>query len=275
MCPHEEKVTAWLLGDLSPQEHQEMSRHLEGCAACRAVRGEIEATVILLRRGLEKDRQVSLPSGAPRPRPAVLDRFQMAVWGRRAALFVISCGALFTLVAVFQSYRGGQSVGPVTHITFRRETGEPLPELLPAPEGINEPTPDLADFKPELPAEAMGADTRLHEPSLPTQIPEMPHLPTLRKAPDILLTKKNEVAAPWSVAGSTDKRRKGMPEGYEEHQNKGVLYGSRLTYPYGTFLVRPFVMGAVKPDENSQTNMLSITNDQSSGSIGMPTSGRR
>ena len=57
MCPHEEKITAWLLGDLPPSAQDEMTRHLERCAACRAARDELEGVLVPLRHGLERDRR--------------------------------------------------------------------------------------------------------------------------------------------------------------------------------------------------------------------------
>ena len=56
MCPHEEKVTAWLLGDLPPGEAQAMTRHLEACAECRAVRDDCAGVLAPLQSALAKDR---------------------------------------------------------------------------------------------------------------------------------------------------------------------------------------------------------------------------
>jgi len=141
MCPYEEKLTAWLLGDLPPEEHQALTRHLAGCDACRAAKEELAHVLTPLRSGLAKDRNLQI---APKP-IVVPPRRSFAAWLwhspheslKRAAILVASFGTLFALFSsVYQTaQRERVPAGDVTSIEFRKASDEaPLPALQPLAE---------------------------------------------------------------------------------------------------------------------------------------------
>lgn len=188
MCPHEEKLTAWLLGDLSPEEHEAMTRHLEGCDACRAVRDELSRVLSPLRSGLAKDRTWRVAAGTAAPcRPPLW----AWLWRRphegltRAALLAVSFGTLFALVsAVYQNaQRERAPAGAITHIEFRKRDEAPAPALEPMPDAAR------ADASPEsLAEEAARSVTAISverepvpAPALPAPEPRMPELKRLRR----------------------------------------------------------------------------------------------
>ena len=175
MCPYEEKLTAWLLGDLSPAEQETLTRHLATCATCRAARDELAAVLAPLQSGLAKDQRLRPP--APRPRHWTASLLH-APWLRAAALFLVSCSAFFLLIGLY--YRQvtttrKEPVGPVTTITFYK--GEPPPEVLeqPAP-----PPAEEADIQP-LVFDARVPPARLAEvtaPAVPAHDIYLPHFLT-------------------------------------------------------------------------------------------------
>jgi len=161
MCPYEEKLTAWLLGDLCPEEQEALTRHLPTCASCRAMRDELAAVLAPLDSGLAKDKRLFPRPSAPRRLPA---RLFHAPWVRAAALFVVSFGTLFALFGLMYNAATRKApVGPVTTFTFLK------PDLPPEP---------LEPLAP--PAEAAGAQPMTFEPSvfLPlianVNVPEIP-----------------------------------------------------------------------------------------------------
>jgi len=137
MCPYEEKLTAWLLGDLSSEDAHEMALHLETCASCRSVRDELSHVLKPLRSGLEKDRAL----GLVRPRnPAPLRAF-FALWLtpqaglKRVAALALFLGALVALIGV--TYVGSRHAAPgadVTYVSFLKPNEVPPPTLAPAEE---------------------------------------------------------------------------------------------------------------------------------------------
>jgi hypothetical protein len=186
MCPHEEKLTAWLLGDLPPEEHEAMTRHLEGCDACRAVRDDLSRVLSPLRSGLAKDRTWRVAAGTAAPcRPPLW----AWLWRRpheglkRAALLAVSFGTLFALVsAVYQNaQRERAPAGAITHIEFRKRDEAPAPALEPMPAAAS------ADASPErLAEEAARSVTAISverepvpAPALPAPEPRMPELKRL------------------------------------------------------------------------------------------------
>ncbi len=188
MCPYEEKLTAWLLGDLPPEEQQAMTRHLQACDTCRKVRDELTHVLTPLRSGLEKDRHLRVePHPTPctgcreSPRPFWYIRYERL---RRAALFALSFGALFAGVSVVYRQTAGQHPNDenVTHITFHRKEA-PAPALAPAMGAAKAPPTakdDLADFKPEA-VHPEAAAPAVVAPALPAPEPMMPKLRRLVK----------------------------------------------------------------------------------------------
>ena len=67
----EERITAYLLGDATPEQAEQIRRHLDECASCRALAQELQSTLDLLRDAL----------AAESPAPARLDP------ARREAVF--------------------------------------------------------------------------------------------------------------------------------------------------------------------------------------------
>ena len=175
MCPHEEKITAWLLGDLPPEEQRKMTRHLESCAECRAAQTALSRIVEPLRSGLEKDKHIAA-TGTARPHPAPQRWRPQQAWLRRAALFAASFGTLFALINIVYRQAGvdRRHEGPVTHITFRKEE-PPAPSLAPVPApqasakeelSLLEGSPSAALTPPAAPA--------VMPPAAPAAEPKMP-----------------------------------------------------------------------------------------------------
>ncbi|MCL1921313.1 MAG: zf-HC2 domain-containing protein [Kiritimatiellaeota bacterium] len=176
MCPHEEKLTAWLLGDLSPEAQKAVARHLTACAACRATHDELAAVLTPLQGGLAKDRRLAVPPPAAKPPRQWAAAFLHAPWLRAAALLLVSFGALFTLLSLYyqQATTRKEPVGPVTTITFhkREQPPEPLNPLAPpADETIAQPL--VFDANVPLPqiAAVIVPDIPLREISLPSFLP--------------------------------------------------------------------------------------------------------
>ncbi len=175
MCPFEEKLTAWLLGDLSPGEQQDVTRHLDGCASCRAACEELSRVLTPLRSGLDKDRDLNIPADIVRcgtaARPSrwawLLHRPHEGL--KRAAILALSFGTLFALVSVVHHRPQPASNDPnaVTYISFLRSNEEPAPTLAPA----TEPKGAASDMP--IPAES-PAPERIALPAAPVDLPELP-----------------------------------------------------------------------------------------------------
>lgn len=150
MCPYEDKLTAWLLGDLSPQEHEAVTRHLAACAECRNARDELAAVLTPLRTGLAKDRRL-FRDGDAAARPSAAGRAARhltallhAPWLRAAAIVLISFGALFALISLHYHHATSrmEPVGPVTTFTFHKREQPPEPlETLPQPIAAHDTLP--------------------------------------------------------------------------------------------------------------------------------------
>ena len=209
MCPHEEKLTAWILGDLSPEEHQALTCHLETCASCRSVRDELSCVLTPLRSGLEKDRQLRI---APQPAKAPPRSTFRTLWStpheglRRAAILTLSFGTLFTIISlVYQgSQRKPHDPNAVTHITFLRDDGKPAPALAP-----------LADLKSEASKDALTESARRSEEfsvdpapvAMPATPSPEPHAPAFRRlvkadAASEAIRKDSADAAPAAAAAA-------------------------------------------------------------------------
>ena len=187
MCPYEEKLTAWLLGDLSPDERQDVTRHLEGCAACRAACEELSRVLTPLRSGLEKDRHLNVPeesdvsvcSGAVRRSADSPASTRPTFWSRlsstpheglkRVAILALSFGTLFTLVSVVRHRPQRISGDPnaVTYLSYLQPKEEPDPTLAPAaePQGAASDRPILAESP---------AQERIALPAAPVVLPDQP-----------------------------------------------------------------------------------------------------
>ena len=184
MCPHEEKLTAWLLGDLAPEEHQALTRHLETCGSCRSVSEELAGVLTPLRSGLAKDRNLRV---AQRPPQAPQRRACGDLWStpheglKRAALLALSFGSLFALLSIVyqKAQRTPHDASAVTHLTFYRTDEAPAPALTP----VAEP-PGAAADKDSL-AEAVPRSETFTTPPAPVAVPATPapepHAPAFRR----------------------------------------------------------------------------------------------
>ena len=187
MCPYEEKVTAWLLGDLSPEEQRDVTSHLDGCAACRAVCAELSRVLTPLRSGLEKDCRLIVPvesdgavcSGHVRRSAGSPGSTGPTFWSRlssapheglkRATLLALSFGSLFALISVVlnRPQRTPGDPNAVTYLSYLQPKEEPAPALALAAD----PKADATD-KPGL-AES-PAPEGLALPTAPVVLPELP-----------------------------------------------------------------------------------------------------
>ena len=159
MCPFEERVTAWLLKDLSSEEMQAMTRHLEVCAECRAVRDDCADVLTPLRSALMKDHVAAAVTAAAARRATGSrkdGRGTMREWFRVAAIFMASFGVLGALLAIahWRTKQGMGVDGNVTHITFLKGDNTAIPSL--------DALPD--ESKPAPPALAGLPEGRLFEP---------------------------------------------------------------------------------------------------------------
>lgn len=151
MCPHEEKLTAWLLGDLPPGEREAFARHLASCDGCRRAQEELSRVLTPLRSGLEKDRAWQAPGQkAPRSgREESPDEAEQAdrprhwawLWSpneglKRVAVLALSFGTLFGMIGVvYQSlHPAPRTAGGVTYVSFLQEKEAPAPALVTDPE---------------------------------------------------------------------------------------------------------------------------------------------
>lgn len=176
MCPHEEKMTAWLLGDLPPEEQREMTRHLESCAECRAARAALSRIIAPLRSGLEKDKRIGVPGPVAAPVTPQMRWRPRQAWLRRAALFAASFGTLFAFINIVyrQAGVGRRDEGTVTHITFRKEE-PPAPSLapVPAPQAPDKEEISLLEGSPSA-ALTPPAAPAVIPPAAPAAEPKMP-----------------------------------------------------------------------------------------------------
>ncbi len=263
MCPHEEKLTAWLLGDLPSLEQDEMTRHVERCAECREVRDELASVLAPLRHGLEKDRTIMpiMPGMVQHKRcGAVQPRVSLQRWLSRAALFALSCGALFALVSALQTKRNERDGGVVTHMTFQREPESP-PELSPVCENIAEESAPLADFNPEFPADASRNKERMTVPPLPSAAPGMPRLPVLMKGRGaVVADQKDDVPQHASPAAEMASQRESADKKSGRYEPRKREAG-RIPDPPASLVIKPIMLGSVAPDSLASTNSVpSATN---------------
>ena len=188
MCPHEEKLTAWLLGDLPPAEREAMTRHVTGCEACRDAAEELSRVLIPLRSGLAKDSRLRIE---PRATAAIPRRTAWAwLWHspheglKRAALLALSFGTLFALIStLYQSaQREAAPVGDVTNIEFKKRADDVVPALEPlaAPKD-----PEAAAVLLPQDAGQLAKPLAVESKAVPYPTPPAaaPSMPALRRLP--------------------------------------------------------------------------------------------
>ncbi len=240
MCPHEEKLTAWLLGDLPAGEQQGMACHIKACAACQHVLDELSPVLTPLRSGLEKDHRLQI---APRrtcvPEPRVPYRLWPAGYGwlRRAALFAVAFGTLFALISTVyrETSRDRHSDGQVTHITFQREEPPP-PTLAPMTKALPAAKSALAEFKTDAVHPAPPAPIVV-PPGMPEREPNVPKLRRLVVSP----RKETEAeAAPPAVAGAAAPAH--SQSGAKRQRDKAVP--PAITRPPANLQIKPISLAA-------------------------------
>lgn|GEM_PF-5858351 len=195
MCPYEERLTAWLLGDLSRNEQEAVARHLDSCETCRALRDELTDVLTPLQSGLAKDRHLS-PDRKRVPPGHWLSRvgawtFNRAPWLRAAALILVSIGALFALMSLYyrETCARAVPVGPVTTFTFYKpeQPPEPLEPLKPLVAAKADELPPLVfDAHVSLPLSA-----GIVVPDIPTHDFYFPHFYTF--APILMWSPSNSL----------------------------------------------------------------------------------
>lgn len=140
-CPYEEKLTSWLLGDLSPQEQDEVTCHVFVCEACKKECEALRSVLFPLRSALHKDQGLFKER---KPRRWAQGVFT-APWLRQAAILLLSCSIVCLVMTLYYYQLTRQTAvdGPVTHITFGKRE-EPPPPLEPLPMPANTGTDLLA-----------------------------------------------------------------------------------------------------------------------------------
>jgi hypothetical protein len=266
MCPHEEKVTAWLLGDLPPRERQAMTSHLASCEACRAVRDELGGVLSALRSGLAKDGGRA-PDAARRAQD-VRRREWWAGWLRHAALLAVSFGTLFSVLAAVYLLTG-RARAPrdevVTHMTFHPAGALAVPPLAPLPEppAAEPPLIDMGDFTADAHA-ATGWNMTVDTPVPPVGIPLSPRLFGLVDPADVAATERiiamkarPGAAPPLKLTDITKTRKQGAPFRDDARADPE---------PSGDARVGPVTLAAAPPDGGAtntpaSTNNAALTNN--------------
>ena len=253
MCPHEEKVTAWLLGDLPPGERKAMAGHLEACAACRAVRDELGGVLSALRSGLAKDggRAPSVPRG-------MRAKEEWDEWTRRAALLAVSFGTLFSVLAAAYLLAGRARASRnevVTHITFRSAGELAVPALTSVPEPLiaDAPLVDMGDFKTEAHI-APGGNRTIDMPALPDGIPEAPRFFGLIESADAV---RRIVAEAQPDAGAPGLTAAGKAKKPARRSRDGEW---AIPAPPGNVRVRPVTLAGAGPVNDGVATNAASTN---------------
>lgn len=205
MCPHEEKLTAWLLGDLPPDEQDGMTRHLDACASCRALRDDLERVVVPLRSALSKDQKAQIGEQPPHFAPSAAKRFPRSpfrAFVERAALAAVSFGAFFGLLSLVYQSASRRVVPPpesLTHIEFRKASDEPAAtplQFIPTPAAT---PPAAAPAAAAFDREIERGNTEIAMPNRPVPYPQPPPpeliSPPLRRLRETALAEKAETVA--------------------------------------------------------------------------------
>jgi len=185
MCPHEEKLTAWLLGDLPPDEQDAMTRHLETCATCRALRDDLAHVLDPLRSGLSKDRSLCManrPSSSAKPAPKhSFPRLPLRETAMRAALVAVSFGTLFALISLVYrtaSRRTPPSEEQLTRIEFKKAVDESAVTPL-------RPLPPVAAVEQTAEHDLAYGNAAVNMPNRPVPYPQPPaaepNMPPLKR----------------------------------------------------------------------------------------------
>ena len=270
MCPHEEKVTAWLLGDLPPEEAQAMTRHLATCAECRAVRDNCADVLTPLRSAFIREQAAAAAAAAAALRstakPAAVRRGTPREWLRRAALFAASLGTLGVLLAVAQwrTGRGTDADGNITHITLLRSDGKGAPPLDALPAPAAEPPPALAGLPEGRLLETDGKAAEEIGTGGSPAVAKPQRFRSLLKSDDMARANKAvpqmRPAEGLLLAEKTATEEKAAPSrrtaGYRSEQSKPEDSGAPA-YPQA----KPFILGGATPAPSVDTNSASATNN--------------
>jgi hypothetical protein len=149
-CPFEEKLTSWLLGDLSAQEQNEVTCHVFTCNSCRQECDELRKVLFPLRSALHKDQGLF----KPKIHISWTRWLYTPSWVGRAALLILSASIVLAVMTLYyHEFSGGDDRGDqtVTHITFIKHEEPPKLEPLVLPPAKD---PDLlADLSAGVAAE--------------------------------------------------------------------------------------------------------------------------
>ncbi len=124
-CQYEEKLTSWLLGDLSPREQDEITCHVFTCASCRKECDDLRRVLFPLRSALQKDQRLFKTKRTISWTQRLLD----TPWLRHAAVLLISCSIVCAVMTLYynQVTRDRTIEDPITHITFGKMETPPPP----------------------------------------------------------------------------------------------------------------------------------------------------
>jgi hypothetical protein len=131
-CPFEEKLTSWLLGDLSPKEQNEVTCHVFACASCRQSCDELRKVLFPLRSALHKDQGLF----KPKKHVSWTQWLYTPSWVGRAALVILSASIVLAVMSFYHhqlTQRSHREDEPVTHITFTKPEVPPTLEPLVVP----------------------------------------------------------------------------------------------------------------------------------------------
>jgi hypothetical protein len=211
-CSHWHRLIALEVGgDLDPRLCRSLEKHLEGCAACRDLAGELRSQrEALLRLDREAKDGVVLGSVRHAVLADLADRrwpfFRLPAGGQRVAIAVAAAGILVVTSIVLRSERA-----PTEPIVAERKI--PTAVLLPTTEAIPSPTTDVPvepprAMSPEAPVESVeSGQLQLASGDVPTRRHATPQSPSAPTEPMTLkiLTDDPDVIIYWIVEPKGDK----------------------------------------------------------------------
>lgn len=127
-CPFEDKLTSWLLGDLSVQEQNEITCHVFTCASCRQECDELRKVLFPLRSALHKDQGLF----KAKKKISWTQWLYTPSWVGRAALLILSASIVLAIMTLYHhelTQRSNREDETITRLTFSKP--EPLPTLEP------------------------------------------------------------------------------------------------------------------------------------------------
>jgi len=254
MCPHEEKLTAWLLGDLSPEEQAAFTKHLETCETCRAMRDDFSSVLSPLQSGLAKDVRLPFPNKA---QPTRRKRFALPYeWVRLAAIFVISFGMLFAFIGVMYQQTSKQATDQaVTNITFKKSE-PPAPPLAPLDRRDSPDSETIASLADDLPSPKAAAAPAVTPPPLPATEPRMPTLRRLIAAEP----KEESTASPMAEAAAPEAPAK-QYAGKEKSVRDRSKVAAKKDLRGAEILSKPILLATVTPEgTNALSPLVAPTN---------------